>query len=531
MATEALDTPALWHPLLDVATVSLEQLRARCTDDGAEILACAQRLAAWRRAEEVRIHEHLRVMAAVPFAEAHYHIQETEDAILASDLLRAIAALHSDLLRSPSMDPAFEHSLAQWREQAAALPEPTRPLPLSTALARRCTLYLRHLQTVADRVRGDDDIDADADRQALDPEALLRMLGVESALALYRARHRYIEGLVTADEAIRAHIAERESWVAPMPPGYWDHFGGLAALDEAMSEGRGAWLVGPLGSGRHALAYAWTDRLRYTGVPRPLGRWGCNIDNYLGMSAGPDPSGVPELVPPAALAEQCVFIWTVPTDVFDRDLPRDLLEAVLYFCDANDARFVGIVEPATYRRIRDEYPLTAEAPAIEVEPLRDPALLGLAQLPALIDRWHKPDILAQMCAALGQLTAADLEVEPHELIPLLHELAARSIDAYRVEDGHLRAMNLYQLLVWHTGDLEPLERRPTNESLARWLQHPALAAERMRSPRWWRRALARTRTDGLTPRYQRAVRRVFASEQRCRQLLDWVERLCGDVEP
>ncbi|MEZ4385917.1 MAG: hypothetical protein R3A79_31650 [Nannocystaceae bacterium] len=251
--------PPLLHPLVDVPCPTLGDLLERAGLEASRALEAAARLAAQRIAAQEQVAALRGAILSPPWPEHLPPWPLPPRALTAGDVGRGLLATLPHVVEELLLDDPSEGSARRLREdverwrRAAELPGAAldRDAPLARPFARRWAMTLT----------------ADATR----PIGALQLLGHGVSAGMVPYLGRYVEGLVTSDVAeleLRdslAIAAERDGWRGPpldpeVPEPYLDRHGGVAAVERALCEGPGVFLVGEAGSGRRALLRACQRR-------------------------------------------------------------------------------------------------------------------------------------------------------------------------------------------------------------------------------------------------------------------------------
>lgn len=231
---------------------------------------------------------------------------------------------------------------------------------------------------------------------------------------------RYIEGLVTAGEALNAAIvrmsaAGHPGALAALAPGYYDHFGGLGKLDDALTRHTGAVLLGGVGTGRRALLDAWGARLRRRGEPAQLRPYGFNVDNFHGGPMLGTPDDPDAFMPPAAVDRRMIFGLTdLRHDMICGPHATPAMVRLLRHCadlcadPAAEFRLVLVATRGEWDALRHVAPGLAVLPTIAVPPIEDEHLvpMWLAHAPALEEQLQRELSLLSLVHAVQARSAS-----------------------------------------------------------------------------------------------------------------------------
>ncbi len=373
------------HPLLGRRVPTLKSVLERCDPEATTTLQAAMALTRARVASQTRALAIAKELQHAPWGEPGVRWHEPARAVTSTDLLRALLALHGGRVAeiafaSEGVGARFRETEAHWgRIVVEVTDEAAEPLGLELELepifARRWAL-----------TNGDEPIDLDM---------LLGRLADSSLRQLALFDDRCSEGLITEEEArnklvdqmVHAGVSPRFS--VPMPPAYWDRHGGLNALDRLLTHSPGGVVVGPRGSGRHALVEAW-GRRRHEAGGAPLRNFGFNIDNFHG-GGWVEWRGA-NVMSCAAIDTRSIAVLSdfgAELDAPDAE-SRRFPEYCLDFASnpANEFRLVILTTPEELAQLEERLPTLRSFPKLEVPALRDDELLAtwICQTLAVEDR-------------------------------------------------------------------------------------------------------------------------------------------------
>ena len=241
----------------------------------AEVLAVAQGFAEMRCQQVYTMQAAARNIAQSPWAEGALRLRGPVPSVQATDVLRALLALHGDRIENRELGERFSAARARSVRAMSSLPRGRRTLPLSMALRRRWALS----------------------GGAPTVDGLLSAVSPELIFALAPMMSQYQEGLITAPESL-ARVASLLP-VAPsaaVPAAYVDWSGGLSAISQVPA-GQPLWVVGSEGSGRRALLSAGGRE----GLTRTFGAWAEALKEAAGAAQSPAWIEIPRPAPPDRL--------------------------------------------------------------------------------------------------------------------------------------------------------------------------------------------------------------------------------------
>lgn len=392
-----IEVDQVTHPLLGRPVPTLALLLERSDPEARKTLETAMTLANARIASQTRARAIAMELEHTPWGEPSLRWHEPPRAVTSTDLLRALLALHSERVAEiafgrENVSARFREIEGHWKRVVGDVGDvPSMgPLDLEPIWARRWALT---------------DID-----ELLVRDTLVGSLSTSSLRQLAMIDDRYVEGLITEDEALNELVDHMASsgvsarFAVSMPPAYWDRHDGLSSLDRLLAHPPGVIVVGPQQSGRHALVEAWGRRLRLGG-PDPLRKFGFNIDNFHGGGWVKWRGANVETW--AAIDTHSIAVMSTFGAELDSTAAetRRFPEYCLEFANdpANDFRLVIVTTPEELAQLERRLPGLGSFPKLEVPGLRDVELLAVwvCQTLALEDRlglslpiWRLVDRLA-----------------------------------------------------------------------------------------------------------------------------------------